>query len=244
MRLHMVYPSRFAAALGFCLLLQLGFWWQTHHIRPGFDVVPTPPGKAALHALSFGDDEFYFRMKAMELQNFGDEYGRTISLRYYDYSNLYQWMLLLDSLDSRSDMLPSMAANYFSQIQTTADISYMVHYLYAHATRDVVHKWWWLLQCVYLSMHDLKDMDMALRAAKPMITPGVPIWAQEMTAVVYEKRGEMEDARHIIDTIQANADYIPDQDLKYMRYFVEERLNKLEHKDKMYVPGKPVDAEK
>jgi len=228
--------NRYGAVLAVLIVLQAVFWWQTHFIRPATEVVPIPPGKATLRALSFGDEEFYFRVQAMTLQNFGDEFGRLVSLRYYDYTNLYQWLMLLDSLDSRSDMLPSMAAYYFSQTQNTTDVRYLANYLYAHATRDVEHKWWWLLQGIYLAMHKVDDLDLALKIAKPLTTPGVPVWAQEMAAVVYEKRGEMEDAIRIINTIQANEDDIPDRDLRFMRYFVEERIKKLEHKGAPYIP--------
>lgn len=221
-RLH-----RYSLLLAVFLALQGAFWWDTRALRPATDVVPTPPGKSTLHALSFGDDEFYFRMNAMYLQNFGDTFGRTISLRYYDYTKLYQWLVLLDSLNSRSNMLPSMATYYFSQTQNASDVHYLTSYLKAHATRDIAHKWWWLLQGIYLAMYKLNDMDVALRMAQPMVDPSVPVWAQQMVAVVHEKRGEMEDALRIMETIRHNAADLSDQDLRYMRYFVEERLGKL-----------------
>ena len=230
MQALVLHTHRFSALFAGLLLLQVAFWWHTHLIRPETDVVPAPPGKAALQALAFGDNEFYFRAQALQLQNFGDDYGRTVSLRYYNYTNLYQWLMLLDTLDARSDMLPSMAAYYFSQTQNINDVRYLANYLYAHATQDGQHKWWWLLQGIYLAMHKIHDMDLALKLAKPMMAPGVPVWAQEMTAVVYEKRGEMDDALRIIDTIQKNADYISDRDLRFMKYFVDERIKHLDNK--------------
>ena len=51
---------------------------------------------------------------------------------------------------------------------------------------------------------------------------------QQMAAVVREKRGEMEDALRIMETIRDNAKDIKDMDLKYMKYFIDERLKKLE----------------
>ena len=216
------------AALTLFVCLQLGFWYRTSDIKPDMGIVPDVPGREALHALTFGDDEFYFRVLAFTLQNAGDTYGRFTSLRYYDFNKLYHWFMLLDELDSKSNMVPAMASYYFSQTQNTADVRYVVDYLYAHAMRDVAHKWWWLLQSIYLSMHKLGDMDLALKAAKPLQNDGVPVWAREMTAVVYEKRGEMDDALRIMETIKENAKDIPDADLKYMTYFVQERLKKLE----------------
>ncbi len=206
---------------------QAAFWWQYHLVRPPTDVVPTPPGKSTLQALSLGDSESYFRFRAMQLQNFGDNYGRSVSLRFYDYSRLYQWLTLLDTINSRSNMLPSISTYYFSQTQNPVDVHYMVSYLYAHSKRDIPHKWWWLLQSIYLALYKINDIDLALKVAKPMIDPGVPAWAQQMVAVVHEKRGEMQDALRIMETIEANAKDITDEDLRFMRYFVEERLGKL-----------------
>jgi hypothetical protein len=211
-----------------CLGLQIGFWYETKDIKPEMDIVPEVPGKQSIHALTFGDDEFYFRALALQIQNAGDTYGRFTALRYYDFNKLYHWFNLLDELDSRSNMIPSMACYYFAQTQNTADVRYIVDYLYTHGTRDVEHKWWWLLQSIYLAMHKVDDMDLAMKVAAPLVNDKVPLFAQEMAAVVHEKRGEMEDALRIMEAIRANAKDIPDADLKYMTYFIEERLGKLD----------------
>lgn len=225
------YLRTYGLLLGF-IGLQGVYWYQTEDIRPETEIVPEVPGRASIHAMTFGDDEFYFRTLAFMLQNSGDTYGQFSPLRYYDFNKLYQWFTLLDELDAKSNMLPSMASYYFSSTQNTADVRYMVDYLYSHAVRDVEHKWWWLLQTIYLSMHKLGDMDLALKAAKPLQDDHVPVWAREMTAVVYEKRGEMDDALKIMNGIKANVKNIPDKDLAYISYFIDERIKKLEHDQK------------
>ena len=212
--------------------LQLGFWQQTHKITPQLDIVPDVPGKEAVHALAFGDDEFYFRLLAFDIQNAGDTGGRFTSLRYYDFHKLYQWFKLLDSLDNKSNMMPAMASYYFSQTQNTADVRYIADYLYEHASADVEHKWWWLLQGLYIAQHKLNDMDLAAKMVGPLVNPKVPAFAQQMAAVVHEQRGEMEDALTIMETIRDNADHITDADLKFMTYFVKERLGKLDELEK------------
>ena len=219
-------------ALALFVLLQLFYWTKTHDIKPDMSIVPDVPGRAAVHALAFGDNEFYFRVLAFILQNAGDTYGRFTALRYYDFNKLYHWWGLLDELDPHSNMIPAMATYYFSQTQNTADVRYIVDYLYAHSTRDIAHKWWWLVQSIYLSMHKLNDMDLALKVAGPLVNKDVPVWAQQMAAVVHEKRGEMDDAFQIMETIRQNAENIPEADLKYMTYFVKERLGKLEKMEK------------
>jgi len=215
--------------------MQMGYWYKTSDITPDMGVVPEVPGRETLHALTFGDGQFYFRTMAFTLQNAGDTFGRFTALRYYDFNKLYHWFSLLDELDSKSNMIPSMATYYFAQTQNTPDVRYIVDYLYEHATKDVAHKWWWLMQSIYLSMHKLNDSDLALKVAKPLQDPSVPVWAREMTAVVHEKRGEMDDALHIMEAIKQNAENIPDADLNYMTYFVKERLGKLEESKKFGV---------
>jgi hypothetical protein len=228
---------RYALLLCF-LALQVTFWANTRHIQPDMGIVPEVPGKETLQALTFGDDQFYFRIMAFTLQNAGDTFGRFTALRFYDFNKLYHWFTLLDTLDARSNMMPSMATYYFAQTQNTPDVRYIVDYLYAHGTRDVEHKWWWLLQSIYLATHKLHDLDLALKVAKPLQNAHVPVWAREMTAVVHEKRGEMEDALAIMETIKANVENIPDSELNYMTYFVKERLGKLE-KAKQFKPDSP-----
>ncbi len=216
--------------LAVLLLLQVGYWYKTKDITPQMDIVPDVPGREALHAMTFGDDQFYFRVLAFNLQNAGDTFGRSTSLRYYDFNKLYLWFNLLDELDAKSNMVPAMATYYFSQTQNTADVRYVVDYLYTHSVRDVGTKWWWLVQAIYLAMHKLEDKDLALKVSAPLVHKDVPVWAQQMAAVVREKRGEMEDAYNIMQTIKEHAEKkdIKDMDLKYMTYFIKERLHRLE----------------
>lgn len=230
MRMAANNRSRMAITGGLWLLLfcQLLFWRQTKDLHPEMGIVPAVPSHEAVQALSLGDNEWYFRWLALGLQNAGDSYGRFTALKDYDFSKLYQWFTLLDTLDSRSNMIPSLAAYYFSQTQRTQDVRYVVDYLYDHAMRDIAHKWWWLLQAMYLAQHKLNDMDLALKMAKPLVNKDVPVWAQQMTAVMYEQRGEMEEALHIMETIRDNVKEIPASDLRYMEYFVKERLHKLD----------------
>lgn len=222
------FRNYFLLVLFICL--QLGYWYKTKDITPEMGIVPDVPGRQALHAMTFGDDQFYFRVLTFNLQNAGDTFGRSTSLRYYDFNKLYLWFNLLDELDPKSNIIPAMATYYFSQTQNTADVRYVVDYLYTHSVRDVGSKWWWLVQAIYLAMHKLDDKDLALKVSTPLVHKDVPVWAQQMAAVVREKRGEMEDAYNIMQTIKEHAEAkdIKDMDLKYMTYFIKERLGKLE----------------
>lgn len=220
--------SRFHFMLVLLAALQLGYWYKTKDIKPTLDVVPPVPGRAAIHAMTFGDDQFYFRTLAFNIQNFGDSFGRFTPLRDYDFNKLYLWFVLLDDLDKNSNFIPTLACYYFSQTQNAGDVRFIVDYLYNHSKENIKQKWWWLVQAIYISMHKLHDNDLAVKVAQPLVNDDVPVWAQQMAAVVYEKRGEFDAALSIMETIKANAKHIDEKDLKYMEYFVKERIKRLD----------------
>ena len=132
-----------------------------------------------------------------------------------------------------------MSAYYFSQTQNPEDVRYLVDYLYEHARKNVQDKWWWLMQAIYLANHKLKDPDLALKVAKPLANKELPVMAQQLLAIVHEQRGEMDQAFDIITGIQENVDDIEEKDLRYMQYFAEERLKRLEeYQQKLESMGK------
>jgi hypothetical protein len=212
------------------VVLQVLLWDTTRKYRPDFTIVPDVPSEMSVKAFSFGDEQFYFRTLAFGLQNAGDTFGRFTALKLYDYNKLYQWFKLLDTLDSKSNFVPSIAAYYYSQTQNTPDVKHVVKYLEEHAWLDdynKYHKWWWLSQAVYLSNHKLKDKDWALQIAKKLAeTPrnDIPIWAKQMPAFILEQKGEEEQAMGIIASILENVEKIDEGELNFMAYFVTERL--------------------
>lgn len=215
----------------FFLVLQGGFWWHAHNLRPALNILPEVPGAAMVEALSLGDRQFLFRALALRLQHAGDTFGRFSPLRDYDYSRLFDWLTLLDTIDNTSDLMPTLAAYYYAQTQKTGDIRYIVEYLSAHAMHDPEKKWWWLVQAVYLANHKLHDKALALRVAAPLPKiAAAPVWARQMPAFIHEQRGEVTEALAIMEGIRKDADNLSDRELRFMRYFVEERLGNLERK--------------
>ena len=227
-RAKVIKTIKWYSPLFLLLAVQITFAQSTYHIRPALGVVPPVPGKEELALLKMGDDQFYFRVLALQMQTAGDTFGRFTPLRNYDMTRIYNWFTLLDGLDAESHMMPAMAAYYFSQTQNEKDVLPLVNYLYEHSIKDVPHNWWWLLQSIYLAQYKLKDMNLALKVSSPLVNKAVPVWAQQMAAVVREKRGEMGDALKIMETIKDNSDNIPERDLKYMVYFIKERLARLD----------------
>jgi hypothetical protein len=216
------------AFFGTFLLLQIIFWFPSHKIKPELGIVPPVPGELVIKATSFGDEQLYFRMLGMEIQNAGDSFGRFTALKEYDYPKLYQWFTLLDKLDNKSDYIASIAGYYYSQTQNTPDVIHVVKYLDEHSSRYPEKKWWWLSQAVYLANHKLKDKKLALDLAyKLAATPGIPMWAKQMPAFIHEQLGEKHEALLIIKNILDNHKDLTEYELNFMNYFIKDRLDKI-----------------
>ena len=225
-------------------ILQGLFWWHIRAIQPEMEIVPDVPGEQTLHALSFGDEEVFFRLYALNLQNAGDTFGRFTALYKYDYSKLYRWFLLLDEFNAQSNYLPALSTYYFSQSQNPADVRYMVDYLDAYTEGREKEKWWWVVQAVYLAQHRLHDSSRALALASRLQgVRGIPVWAQQMPAFVHEARGEFGAALAIIEDIMKHPKEYSESELNFMRYFVNERLQRLNAVEKEYEAAKKAKAE-
>lgn len=216
------------AVLAFALLVggQVAFWSYSREVMPEMGIVPDVPGERTVNALSLGDDEAFFRILALNIQNSGDTFGRFTALYKYDYNKLYHWFRLLDGLNNRSNYVPALATYYFSQTQNPNDVRYLVDYLAEYTSGRVKEKWWWVVQGVYLAQHKLRDFDQALRLANTLRgVRGIPIWAQQMPAFIMEKRGEFDDARVIIEDILDHPEDYSQGELNFMLYFAKERMH-------------------
>lgn len=209
--------------------LQGAFWYETHEILPDMTIVPDVPGEETVKALSLGDEQFFFRLLGLQLQNSGDTFGRFTALKKYDYHKLYHWFRLLDKLDARSSYIPSMAAHYFSQTQKREDVKYVVDYLVEHSAERPEEKWFWLVQAIYLANHKLENRQLAIQIAKHLEGDyDIPIWARQMPVFMYEQSGEAEAALGVLLAILTNAKDLDRGELNFMQHLVEERLGKPE----------------
>jgi len=221
----------------FLFFIQFGFWFRTENIKPKLDIVPEVPNKYAVEALSLGDKQFYFRFLAIELQNAGDSFGRFTALKNYDYSKLYQWFTMLDTLDNKSRFVPSLAAYYFTQTQKKEDTRYIVQYLDEHSSSDIDRNWWWLFQATMIAKSTLGDKKLALELAYKMSQNNVkeaPIWTKQMPAFIHAELGEDCSAFAVINQILKENDsgvrVLKPEELDFMRYFIKNRLKGLQER--------------
>jgi hypothetical protein len=226
---HSKNTSWFAALL-VALAMQIYVSGLLHDTRPTLTIVEEPPTRNAVELMALGDDSFYFRILALELQNSGDSYGRFTALRYYDYARLSRWFALLDTLDARSNIVPTLASYYYALTPNVKDIAAVVQYLEEHADTNPATKWWWYAQATYLANHKLKDTDHALRLAyKLSESPAkMPMWAKQMPAFIHEQRGELEDSYRFMQAIADEFDSLSNAEKNFIVYFMKERMAALE----------------
>jgi hypothetical protein len=218
----------------FTFILQVGFWYKTEKIKPSFEIVPPAPSRYLVEAASFGDKEFLFRTLGLRLQNSGDVFAGFVALKNYDYSRIYQWLKTLDSLNEKSNFAPSLASYYYAQTQNKSDTRYVVDYLEERADRDIDQNWWWAFQAIYIAKNNLYDMPRALKLAEKLSqnnAKNAPLWTKEMPAFIYAEMGNNCMAFAVIEKLlqesQNGARQISVEEMNFMRYFINERLNKL-----------------
>jgi hypothetical protein len=215
------------------LAAQIGFWYSVKDIKPNLEITPEIPTANQTEAFSLGDRQFFFRAKTLDLQMAGDTFGRTTALKDYDYPLLKKWFFYLDTLDSKSNFTPSIAAYYFSRTQNPPDVIYTLDYLEAHADKDPTAKWWWYSQAIYLANSVLGDKERALEIAVKLrnVKGDLPIWARQMEAFMREDLGDKDSAEAIMCDVFANFKDIPDFERNFMMYFFQERMNTVQDKD-------------
>ncbi len=215
--------------------LQIISWSYTEKHVPKLGILDAVPSLTEAKIAALGDEQFYFRYLALNLQNSGDTFGRFTALKNYDYKVLEKWLFLLDELDYKSNFVPSIAAYYYSNTQKTEDNRYLVNYLEKHYDRLPREKWWWLGMAVNIANFKLKDRNLALRLAfKLSTTKGahMPRWAQQMPAIIYAEMGEKRLALEIIKDLAERYDDYSQGEINFMNNFIKERLGYLkEHVD-------------
>lgn len=174
--------------------------------------VPPVPSERVAVAFGLGDTQFAYRNIALMIQNLGDSGGRTRSLDDYNYEELAKWLELQYRLDSRSKVMPYLAAYYFGAAQTPQKLVPIIEYLEDVGSVGVDDKWRWLAQAIYLARYRLEDMNWALRMAEKLSAlqlkiDDMPVWAKNMHVMLMSASGEKEAALEImLQTLESERD--------------------------------------
>jgi hypothetical protein len=223
---------------------QIFFWKETEKTRASFELIPQVPNKYALSIFSLGDNEFLFRVLATRLQNSGDVFAGFAALKNYDYTRIYDWMKMLDGLNDKSVMVPSLASYIYSQTQNKDDNYLIVKYLDEHAAIDLDNNWWWLMQAVFIAKKDLQDMNLAIELADKLAkneAKNAPSWTRFMNAVLREKTGDNCAIFRVVENLvqdlnRKDGTKLSAGELDLQRHFIKSHLDKL--KEEKFDPKK------
>ncbi|MBL6664786.1 MAG: hypothetical protein ISQ34_02975 [Rickettsiales bacterium] len=219
-------------------LLQILFWnHATKNYKPELEIVPPAPNKYLRSALSLGDEEFLFRILGTRLQNSGDVFAGFVALKKYNYKRVYDWMTALDDLNSESDFIPSLASYYYSQTQNRVDSKYIIDYLDEHASRNLDKKWWWMFQAVFVAKKSLQNNDIAYDLAYKLSknnAKNAPLWTKQLPAFISKEMGDdclsFKLLSSLVKDIEEGKEQATIDEMNYMRYYINERLNSLKKK--------------
>jgi hypothetical protein len=170
----------FLGLFAILISLQIFFGQKFYSHRSKDQIVSPAPTQLFAKIVSFGDEQFLFRLMATKVQNTGDIFAGFVPLNQYDYSRVYGWLKILDFLDSKSSFAPSVASYYFANSQNNLDKHHIVNYLEEHAKFDPANSWWWLFQAVDISLR-IPDNERAIKIAEK-ISQGsfnnAPLWVK------------------------------------------------------------------
>ncbi len=222
----------------FAFALQIFFWKKTESVRLNYEIVSQAPSDQIIKILSFGDQQFLFRILTSHMQNMGDVFAGFVSLRKYDYQRLYNWMEKLDRLDHNSRLIPSLASYYYSNVDDEKNLRLIVKYLDQHASVDIDKHWWWLFQATEIARKNIKDMDLAMSLAEKLATNeaiDAPLWTKQMPAFIAKSRGNDCLAFQIINKLITESEngvrQIKVDEMNFMRYYINKNLKNLKQKN-------------
>src|SRR3989338_2350178 len=202
------------------LLLNLAVWFYTSPRIPEWANVPLAPSTVGTTAAFLGDTELAYRSMALTLQSFGNDAGQVQALKDYNYENLGTWFDLTDSLNSKSDYVPFLAAYYFGGSQDPSQLMPVINYLRRIGTYSEPDKWRYLGQAVFLAYHKMKNNELAMELAEELektYNPGMPAWPLQMRSILASKMGEKEMAYNMmLDALQNQKQGLDPVEINYM----------------------------
>jgi hypothetical protein len=165
---------------------------------------------------------------ALQLNLAGDSFGRFTPLNAYNYEVLFGWFSLLDKLDNRSHILPTLASYYYSNTKDKQNLKRIITYLELTYDSDPQNKWWWLGQAVMLAKFKLNDNALAFALAQKLsenkAAATLPRWAQQLPAILQANVNENEAARQILLETVRRYNTLEDGDINYMLHFFKNTI--------------------
>ena len=188
------------------------FAWMHRDLRPVLEVLTPPPGHLAGTVAAAGDNQFIYRIWALDLQNAGDTGGRATPMHDYNYDLVIGWLETLQALDPRAHQHAHLAANYFSLTPNLADVRRIVAFVADDWALYPAEKWVWMVRGVEIATARLKDREYALALSQRLAAydlPAISFIIMSLPAIFLEKLGRYAEARVALnEALQKRADTV------------------------------------
>ncbi len=223
-------PRAVIGLLALALLAQVGWHGMRANLEAVAETLPPAPSAEALRLASLGDPIVFAKTLMLWLQAHDNQPGVSIPFRALDYARVQSWLDRILELDPRGQYPLLAASRVYGAVSDERRKRMMLEFVYERFLDDPNRRWRWLAHAAIVAKHQLKDSQLALKYARAITDKAqgeeVPAWARDMTVVVLEDMGELEDAKFLIGGLIHSGRVTDPHEIR----FLEKKLTELEEK--------------
>lgn len=227
-----VVPGAVIALLVFAFLAQVAWHGARADLKAVAQALPPPPSASALRLASFGDPIVFAKTLMLWLQAHDNQPGISIPFRALDYGRVQSWLHRILTLDPKGQYPLLAASRVYGAVSDDGRKRMMLDFVYRRFLEDPDGRWRWLAHAAIVAKHQLKDSQLALKYARAITDRArgdqVPAWARDMTVVVLEDMGELDDAKFLIGGLIHSGRVTDPHEIRFLERKLEELEQKIE----------------
>lgn len=225
-------PRPVIGLLAVALLAQVAWHGMRADLEAVAQALPPAPPAATLRLAAFGDPIVLAKSLMLWLQAHDNQPGVSIPFRTLDYSRVQAWLDRILELDPKGQYPLLAASRVYGAVSDEERRRLMLEFVYQRFLEDPDRRWRWLAHAAIVAKHQLNDPGLALKYARAITDkargPEVPAWARDMSVIVLEDMGELEDAKFLIGGLIHSGRVTDPHEIR----FLERKLEELEEKGK------------
>jgi hypothetical protein len=225
-------PRAVIALLLFALLAQAAWHGSRANLKAEAQDLPPPPSSSALRLASFGDPIVFAKTLMLWLQAHDNQPGVSVPFRALDYARVQSWLDRILTLDPKGQYPLLAASRVYGAVSDDARKRMMLEFVYQRFLDDPDRRWRWLAHAAIVAKHQLKDPQLALKYARAITDRArgdqVPAWARDMSVVVLEDMGELDDAKFLIGGLIHSGRVTDPHEIRFLERKLEELEEKIE----------------
>jgi hypothetical protein len=228
-------PRAVIGLLAVALLAQVGWHGLRSDLKGVAKALPSPPSSSALRLASVGDPIVFAKTLMLWLQAHDNQPGISIPFRALDYARVQSWLDRILALDPRGQYPLLAASRVYGAVSDEVRKRSMLEFVYLRFLEDPNRRWRWLAHAAVVAKHQLKDQELALKYARAITDHArgdeVPAWARDMSVVVLEDMGELDDAKFLIGGLIHSGRVTDPHEIRFLERKLEELEGKIRARD-------------